>query len=251
MEILVARECIFCRGAAGNTEHIVPLWYSREVPSQSVRVAHSYLNIETTESRVWNTPANVDFRSKHVCALCNQGWMSNLEDAAKTYIGPMARGERCEISNLEHPIIGRWAVKTAIMACTMRSAANRIVRRHAHQLYDTRNDYAAPLPAVMIRLFGCDNTQGEVLIVSHELELSSDEESPPSEGIAVVMAFGCLILQVVLADPEQVATINYVQPANLGGIPICPGGPLVRLFPPMEQLVGTADSLMALTEDMV
>lgn len=67
------------------------------------------------QERVEIKPAS--FRLKQVCEACNNGWMSDLENAAKPLIlGLIKNGlELNDLTEEERRILARWAGKTAII----------------------------------------------------------------------------------------------------------------------------------------
>jgi hypothetical protein len=48
------------------------------------------------------------------CKSCNNGWMSDLETAAKPIIQPLMHGKPGTITSVEQMVIARWLVKTSM-----------------------------------------------------------------------------------------------------------------------------------------
>jgi hypothetical protein len=49
------------------------------------------------------------------CAGCNNGWMSRLEQVAKSILEPMARGEPAVLTDSQQEVVTRWLLKTSLM----------------------------------------------------------------------------------------------------------------------------------------
>jgi hypothetical protein len=55
-------------------------------------------------------------RIRRVCAECNNGWMSQLQQAAKPYLVPMLTGERVELRKNAQTLIAAWSAMMAMVA---------------------------------------------------------------------------------------------------------------------------------------
>lgn len=101
---------MFCGGIANDREHLLPEWLQKILPSDEP-VVHTR-EVGGVEMPPW---IKKPFREKAkiVCQGCNQGWMSDLENATKPLLAPaIAKHGQCHFDLFAQWIISRWAVKT-------------------------------------------------------------------------------------------------------------------------------------------
>jgi hypothetical protein len=119
---LMTRACLFC-GANGSAilsdEHIVPQWLLRHfnLPEDD-QMFQGVANSDTGEfAAAPRVHSSFRFVEGRVCAACNSGWMSRLEDAARPVLTALIdRGrEISSLSSSESAVISKWAVKTAYL----------------------------------------------------------------------------------------------------------------------------------------
>lgn len=104
------RTCIFCGGRANSKEHAWPAWLLDLIRGNK----RSQIVAEMRHGlRCWYD-AGVQIR----CAcktVCNEGWMSRLEERAKPILSRLITGEHVEISAEQQLIISLWSLKTAMV----------------------------------------------------------------------------------------------------------------------------------------
>lgn len=112
----MARTCIFCGGTKMSAEHIWPQWAARRVAHTGVHAVRSYAHIEgqlplehQSDQRAY------ELKAKVVCEVCNNGWMSKIEEAAKPYFETMLSGRGREIHKQAQRTLATWALKTSIV----------------------------------------------------------------------------------------------------------------------------------------
>jgi hypothetical protein len=111
-------DCLAC----GNTpsspslEHVFARWLLEEF-GPDARIDLFRLHHDGASEQVRDTIKLDSFKLKKVCAACNNGWMSELENAAKPLILEVIRDNRAldSFSEEERRILARWAGKTAII----------------------------------------------------------------------------------------------------------------------------------------
>jgi hypothetical protein len=111
------RRCLFCRRRLGDVgrakEHVVPLWLQNEWGLSDKLLEPTHLDKQgvVLSSRRHSMSGLL---AGHVCRLCNNGWMSGLETAARPLILNLAEGRRKirSLGDSEALLIARWAVKT-------------------------------------------------------------------------------------------------------------------------------------------
>ena len=111
--------CVFCRKDATLTaEHVLPQWIRPHVSDPGGRGTHTRTEIrvgEWVDERSFAAkPAALKVRS--VCATCNNGWMSDLEDEAKPFLLSMINGHRRTYYRRGQCLIATWLLKTALVA---------------------------------------------------------------------------------------------------------------------------------------
>lgn len=116
------RKCIFC-GAYGTTkEHIWPNWLGGYIPRKSTNRTHrgsfAYISRMTENSAPFRW--SIESRKKEngdphtqklkvVCANCNNGWMSRLQEECKPIIVRCMDGVDISLSHHEASVLSAWA----------------------------------------------------------------------------------------------------------------------------------------------
>ena len=111
--------CLAC-GPTSNPaskEHVFSKWLLKELELLDAPIA-LYRTLPDGSSTQVRVPIRLDsFRLNRVCELCNNGWMSQLEDAVKPILLRLIRGEGtlAALVEEERQILAKWAGKTAII----------------------------------------------------------------------------------------------------------------------------------------
>jgi hypothetical protein len=99
--------CLFCDNQADTKEHLWPDWalqgLNRVHPIRQV--------IQKSEPKEFHG----DVRMKCVCAGCNHGWMSDLENSVRPVVGAMVQDIAVTIDVEAQGTISRWVTKTAMV----------------------------------------------------------------------------------------------------------------------------------------
>jgi hypothetical protein len=126
--------CVFCdqQPDKWSEEHAIPQWLldQMEITAQD-QTFHS--GGQVTKQRIFATRRLVEGR---VCALCNNGWMSELENAAKPVLIPLIEQKRAiwELTADEAIVIAKWAVKSAYVLANVSLASAPAPPEHLWQL---------------------------------------------------------------------------------------------------------------------
>lgn len=115
------RVCLFCDRPADSYEHYFPQWYMDWLKRQGAilnrRRIHKRDEIRELDGRrtlvVIETKQNSDPRYgkiKCVCATCNDGWMSRIQEKAKPIILNITTGGVMSLNVEEQLILSVWAV---------------------------------------------------------------------------------------------------------------------------------------------
>ena len=90
------KKCIFCGKGPTTKEDVWPTWLSKYIPRslQKYTAAISIINesgeIVSTRKQIDGDPRSR--RAKCVCAKCNNGWMSDLQNKRKSTVLALAKG---------------------------------------------------------------------------------------------------------------------------------------------------------------
>ena len=139
-----------------------------------------------------------------VCAKCNNGWLSELEGAAKPIIAPLIRGEARCLPYEDQALIAAWTCKTALVSLLMSSDEARaggygVPPTEYAALYAQR-DRLEPLPfsQYWIGSFTGDRRTLSIWITPFVTEVVGTD-SPPDipSGYAMTLVLGALLVQGV------------------------------------------------------
>lgn len=108
----MARRCVFCGSRGLSNEHVVPEWVLDYLPGEG-EFDHRIMSEEGPERR-WRAPAP-DIKVKVVCQPCNSGWMSNIENRAKPFLGSLIQGHGRTLHREGQRELAVWGIKTAMM----------------------------------------------------------------------------------------------------------------------------------------
>jgi hypothetical protein len=113
--------CIFCGGGNLSKEHFWPEWASPLLPRYPINqhVEHRFTTsdkMRVNPPNIRNKPGNAWTKKiRVVCETCNNGWMSELETAAKPFLTPLIVGSPCSIAESSALIIAKWiTLKTLV-----------------------------------------------------------------------------------------------------------------------------------------
>jgi hypothetical protein len=115
------RKCLFCDSSADSREHVVAEWLSKRMRIRSHKFRPAILNSNFgVKAHRPMTPEN--FRTRQVCAACNNGWMSHLEGEFQRSVGflveptwPNLADEMIGCLRQQADVLIRWMIKTALV----------------------------------------------------------------------------------------------------------------------------------------
>ena len=128
------RRCAFCGGPANSREHVFPDWMHKLYPVQQVNIncEHSLVATRQYTERASNR------RVRLVCARCNNGWMSDIERAAKPVLEALFQGQRVLLRRSEQTLIATWFTKTALVEHLTQPIRDPITHEHREYIYNVR-----------------------------------------------------------------------------------------------------------------
>ena len=133
------KRCIFCKSDLAKVgracEHIVPQWLQREWGFADELVEPTHFDEEGNVVSMRRHSFD-SFLAGHVCAPCNNGWMSAFETGCKDLILDLASGQK-RILNLrdeEALLLARWTVKTSFVLHTAANWRRVVPEEHIFKL---------------------------------------------------------------------------------------------------------------------
>jgi hypothetical protein len=135
------RQCVFCGGRPTTREHVWPAWARPHIAeAEADTQPHHRWVIQDEHPDVhhkWDQPAN-SMTANAVCAACNNGWMSRLEQAAQPILESMLGGRGRVLHQSGQRTLAAWALKTAMMIDRTNAAVRRVIAtqeyQHLHQV---------------------------------------------------------------------------------------------------------------------
>jgi hypothetical protein len=101
--------CIFCGEPADSREDIIPTWLNKQalMPPETTRpVTYTSHGVVLKE---WTSQTLAFLKIKAVCMGCNNGWMSQVETAAKPYLELMMKGNNVLLDQAAQVTLATWA----------------------------------------------------------------------------------------------------------------------------------------------
>jgi hypothetical protein len=106
--------CPFCGSDEALTvEHVWPQWISRALRQHVSAKQHERPFTVSAAGSTRNSYA-IDVEAP-VCSLCNNRWLSVLEQDVRPILEPMLLGEERILSRAQQLLLATWAVKTVLM----------------------------------------------------------------------------------------------------------------------------------------
>lgn len=180
-EVGAIRACVFCGGKPLTTEHVWPDWigrlffgYSKDgrAPLAPHRASTS---LPRESDREWTAPS-FDTKVRVVCTECNNGWMSDLEVAAKPILVRMLTGKRVVLDDASQAVVSQWVVKTAMMF-QHTTPRRPIPDHHFRYLYDHRR----PPPSSQVWIAARTAEDGGIVSGLQSARLKLKPDGPNTE----------------------------------------------------------------------
>jgi hypothetical protein len=182
------RMCIFCSNKTVTIEDAWPLWLMNRFPATS----NSFMDAERGGNKLgnWNT-TKPKLQVKWLCASCNNGWMSRLEDAVKPILESIFNEKLKAIDESFQLTLARWAVKTAMVLESIDPNRSWFYSDGERQMMRT----AQSLPSrTSVWIAKCINQPN---IYSAAMDLKTTPGNDGFHAYATTMAFGSIAFQVV------------------------------------------------------
>lgn len=136
------KKCIFCGRGPNTKEDVWPTWLARYVPRNLPSYFHAANTINpsgeiTANRKKWGGDPR-SRRAKCVCATCNNGWMSRLQERAKPIVLALVRGAETTLSVHDQDLLSAWATMSTITSEYLQLSHIAISARDRRQFWKTK-----------------------------------------------------------------------------------------------------------------
>jgi hypothetical protein len=106
------RKCIFCARGNLSKEHVWPAWAAEHLPDAVARDETLQTVVGSdAQTQTDSRPGSLKHKKlRVVCASCNSGWMSVIENDAKCVVMPMMLGQCLLLDESAQRLLARWIV---------------------------------------------------------------------------------------------------------------------------------------------
>lgn len=196
------RACAFCGSTATLTrEHVFGDWLSKiglgDEPSEFVTGSLNQIGKKLGPTRPFQT------KVKNVCAGCNHGWMSRLEQVAQQALTPMLLGGPGRIEPSDQAAIAAWVQKTIFISMYVSSAEARAnghgIAPDEYALLYQQRDRAEPTPnsKFWVSSYSGAFSQGATWATPIVMRIDGYPEPDYAQGYAMTLAVGALLFHGV------------------------------------------------------
>jgi hypothetical protein len=162
------------------------------------------------EPRAWEQ-VSLEVTVRRVCATCNNGWLSALEDRAKPLLEPLILGPSRTLSAEESEMVALWCVKTALLFQFIHPERRQAPDEHFRFLCDR----GVPPPNTFVWLAGYNGVHWSGWYMHQILELHDPRTGETSRGYCETVATGALVFQVtsfVTLEPAEIEKASEQAP---------------------------------------
>jgi hypothetical protein len=195
--------CVFCGHPKRTNEHVFPQWLLGVIPGHGPIVHRGDAPPgSVAESREWTTDV-ITFKAKVVCArTCNNGWMNDLEKAARPFLESMIGGYGRTLYDRGRTVVAYWGLKTAMMIDFAQEPEHRSVRASDYPSLYKRQGV---LPNTFVWLAASRFGRGAL---ARNRTLTANLGTKRLEGFGATLNVGHLVIEVVRLDGEPVNAID-------------------------------------------
>jgi hypothetical protein len=188
------RICVFCGEPAKTVEDVWPCWMTNHF------IAPGVMEIERGPAFELKThPVDrPELAIKCVCAKCNNGWMSQLQDAGKPIIERLWNEEACDLELGDCRTLSLWAVMTSMVLQAFGDEETQLYSDLERTLM-WKNHIIHPYMFILIA-----NSEEFTSMISECRSIwsgASRTETRQTRANAINIAFGRLCIQVLKIVP--------------------------------------------------
>jgi hypothetical protein len=143
------KTCLFCGVGRPSRAHVLPEWLAAYLKIGRVNITQQ----SSIGNRARNTVDSFDVVVRAVCAPCNGGWLSVIENEAKPLIIDLVEGNSRGFNVEERTAVARWIWAIALLF--PRSTPDHFFRDEAYADFMKTRE----LPAVAIRTVSFNGQQ--------------------------------------------------------------------------------------------
>ena len=230
--------CAFCGRTPTTNEHIFPRWLERYLPADR-RQQREVARYGKGGFDISHPVIGLDFRVNRVCAPCNNGWLSALEEESIPVLHTLIKGLELRLLNpREQRQIALWAVKTAML--TDLTQADPVL---GFNLRSRLRTHRAVPAGTRVWLGACGKLNPIVTSLTVRTELRPEGGGEAIVGFYSPMKIGHLCLYVYFPMVDVVVQVPNPYPGGLvriwrrrhGDVPwpgflIPPDGPAFEIY---------------------
>jgi hypothetical protein len=214
---MTRRVCTFCQNKSRTltSEHIFPDWLSKKFSSGIFGI------IEVTSDdgkKTWKKPLFQD-KANIVCADCNNGWMSDIETAAKPILEKLILTlDSTLLAENEQKILALWAQKTVLVINKTTGGKFTIPQSFYTAIYESKTEPTNILVNFGWRMLASASERepiasfyikqiGGVQIKKEERKLIEDQMVIGKVAWTSTLTIGYLVLQLFAHDMQGILEI--------------------------------------------
>jgi hypothetical protein len=152
---------MFC-GSTENLkrEHVIPVWVTKKIKGLRLEAGSEFLFNDVDRAKFLFNEQRIkdesisdvlnekviqqkrprdDWKARNVCEVCNNGWMSKLEDKAKDYLGhyiASIKNKRVKFTQSQAYYVSLWATKTILITSLQSDSPNSDTTYFPQEFYE-------------------------------------------------------------------------------------------------------------------
>ena len=139
---------------------------------------------------------------KDICAGCNNGWMSQLEEVAQRVLSPMILGKAGQIAFEDQAAIVMWAQKTALISLLLSSEAERdegygVPEAEYRALAKNRDELRPLISRFWVGRYASTTDFPAIRVTPIAIHLHGRQEPNVPDGYIITIVLGELIIHGV------------------------------------------------------